>query len=83
MGVTRLTSDDDRADGGALELRSLEDEDLGPKVAEGEEIGEQRQVIDAVNQDLSVCATMMNATEAALTACCECCMQRRSEPPPT
>ena len=41
-----LTSDDDGADGRALQFRGLEDEDLGAEVEKREKVGEEREVVD-------------------------------------
>ena len=45
-----LTSDDDGADGRALQFRGLEDEDLGAEVEKREEVGEEREVVDAAKR---------------------------------
>jgi hypothetical protein len=46
--VRAHTGDDDRAKRAGVEARGAEDEDLGGKVGEGDEVGEEGEVVDAV-----------------------------------
>ena len=72
-----LTSDDDGADGRALQFRGLEDEYLRAEVEEREEVGKKREVVDTARKKGAL-GLVRQKTQPALTACCECCTQHRS-----